>query len=143
VLAPVVAVLVMLLFGPPSRCENGKIIYPTSVVTNKPRSIANQSMTPASTIIMCGDVWCEGRVKDKKLFPISGRNNAVEFIDNHGKSRGPCLKEATEFFSTKDAVIGYCKKHAPDCSCQWPYDSEPCDRQEAYDLVVVQDVTCS
>lgn len=124
---------------PRTKCVGGKIIIVAPAPVDRLADVLDQRHR---SIIMCGDVWYEGKVKTRKLFP-GVRKSAVEFVGATGKSSGTCSKEATEFYVSKNEVIGYCKKHAPNCSCQWPYDSRPADRQEAYDTVVVQDVTCS
>ena len=123
---------------PRTKCIGGKITVVTPAPIDRLVEVLDQRHR---STIMCGDVWCEGKVKDRKMFP-GIRKSVIQRIDG-SDIRGVCSKEATEFYTSKNEVIGYCKKHAPTCSCQWPYDAKPVDRQEAYDTIVVQDVTCS
>jgi hypothetical protein len=88
-------------------------------------------------LILCGDVWCEGQIVEKKMFRGMRRSN-VQFIGDKG-TEGTCFKEAKSFFVADDSVIGYCKKHTPKCLEQ---DTRcvSISSKEAHDTIIVQKI---
>jgi hypothetical protein len=96
-------------------------------------------------VIFCGDVWRDGQIVDKKTF--KGQKSSNQYINSNGVVEGTCHKVAENFFIrshfayNKEEIIGYCKKHMPNCSCKYP--GRVISDKEAYDMIAVQQVMTS
>jgi hypothetical protein len=90
-----------------------------------------------SRVVYCGDLWKRGKHSHTYLRylpdPCKPDHDLKVSIEQ-------CSQLAVHFFADDKGILGYCSKHVPKCSCQYPGNMEPISEQEAQDSLIIQGV---